>query len=532
MKTINRKSYQKSLPIFLLGFPRSGTNYLKSIIGTHPLVNTLNEPFSLSTKFFIKRMAYVWKEKDYNKNYYHKELRNSKEAFRLVETLKNLFQTNKEDIYLVKETVFLLKLRWLKKYLKNTRIILLIRNPLRIVSSFKRNNLFKKWNYASKIEILFKQKNENLKSYKLLFEKVNKQSEVSKLTLFWIISNFEALKNLSLFENIIVRYEDLINDPKSKLKEIMEFIGLNLEKKQIDFIEESRKKNLGKTIYSIFCEKKEEKITDLSFREIREISSLLKCGKEIAKKLRINFDKYFSYDNINIVSSQKVRRFVKNRSRKKFTLKECLLSKEKVMENIKNNSIEVKKGIYISLPITNAQFCYFLNSQKIKNSIDQINKYINTLGERCRIKYKNYWKVEVGYEDHPCTYINWFGASSFCNWLGVKLPTKKLILGILKKIKFSQLPKSINMGERIGDTTPVTYFKNISKRKLIFFIIGNVWKWTQAPKESLISYKYGGGFNSPLQQWNSIKKRPKLLGGSNLGFQVLLLIQWFKFKTP
>ncbi len=86
-------------------------------------------------------------------------------------------------------------------------------------------------------------------------------------------------------------------------------------------------------------------------------------------------------------------------------------------------------AFYIDLyPVTNRQFCLFLN--ETKPGIENLNKWIYLDGksgsEKCRIimKQGNY-TVESGYEEHPVIYVTWFGANAFTNWVGKRLPSEQ-----------------------------------------------------------------------------------------------------------
>ena len=48
-----------------------------------------------------------------------------------------------------------------------------------------------------------------------------------------------------------------------------------------------------------------------------------------------------------------------------------------------------------------------------------------TSGGASRINYNgSSFTVDPGFEDHPVTYVSWYGATSFCNYYGYRLPTE------------------------------------------------------------------------------------------------------------
>ena len=103
---------------------------------------------------------------------------------------------------------------------------------------------------------------------------------------------------------------------------------------------------------------------------------------------------------------------------------------------------------------TNAQYCQFLNAAKASGDItvsgdnvvgasgsnsgaDFVGQlYYNlagwgftyngaTNGGAPRINYSGtVFSVDTGFENHPVTYVSWYGATAFCNYYGYRLPTE------------------------------------------------------------------------------------------------------------
>jgi len=48
-----------------------------------------------------------------------------------------------------------------------------------------------------------------------------------------------------------------------------------------------------------------------------------------------------------------------------------------------------------------------------------------TNGGATRIHYSgSSFSVDSGFENHPVTYVSWYGATAFCNYYGYRLPTE------------------------------------------------------------------------------------------------------------
>ncbi len=103
---------------------------------------------------------------------------------------------------------------------------------------------------------------------------------------------------------------------------------------------------------------------------------------------------------------------------------------------------------------TNAQYCQFLNAALISGDVLVEGNYVigangsnrggdfigqvyydlsglgqtkdgATNGGAARINYSGgVFTVDSGFEDHPVTYVSWYGSSAFCNYYGWRLPTE------------------------------------------------------------------------------------------------------------
>jgi formylglycine-generating enzyme required for sulfatase activity len=73
--------------------------------------------------------------------------------------------------------------------------------------------------------------------------------------------------------------------------------------------------------------------------------------------------------------------------------------------------------------VTNEQFALFLNEEGNQEE-DEVN-WVNVEDEGSNIVLeRGQYRPRSGYEDHPVTYVSWYGAQSYCRWAGKRLPTE------------------------------------------------------------------------------------------------------------
>jgi formylglycine-generating enzyme required for sulfatase activity len=154
---------------------------------------------------------------------------------------------------------------------------------------------------------------------------------------------------------------------------------------------------------------------------------------------------------------------------------------------------------------TNAQYCLFLNSalatgdisvsgdyvygaKGLNSGIDFVGKRYYYLPGTARINYiDGAFTVDRGYENHPVTYISWYGATAFSNYYGYRLPTVWEWQAVADYDGSYSYSCGKNINNRIANyygsvhsegTTEVGAFGAYGYG--MCDMAGNVWEWTSS----------------------------------------------------
>ena len=73
--------------------------------------------------------------------------------------------------------------------------------------------------------------------------------------------------------------------------------------------------------------------------------------------------------------------------------------------------------------VTNEQFARFLSELRPDSAM--FGPWVGAITRICKPRREGEpWRVEPGFERHPVVHVSWLGASAYCRWTGLRLPTE------------------------------------------------------------------------------------------------------------
>ncbi len=196
--------------IFLIGFPRSGTTLLDSILRSHSKTTVIEEqPYLLNIRhdFFKKNNLSKLMNLD------------EKEKIKIQEKYFSSFNYKKNKTTIDKFPLNLLELGFIKTIFPNSKIILAIRHPLDcilscVLTAFKINEAMLNF--------------ENLETTTIFYNKT-----------FKLLNKYIDFFNITYHQ---VKYEDVVSDFNTQINKILKYINLQFEESLNNFYKTAQKR--------------------------------------------------------------------------------------------------------------------------------------------------------------------------------------------------------------------------------------------------------------------------------------------------
>jgi formylglycine-generating enzyme required for sulfatase activity len=180
---------------------------------------------------------------------------------------------------------------------------------------------------------------------------------------------------------------------------------------------------------------------------------------------------------------------------------------------------------------TNTQYCLFLNNAISSGDVYVDGNYVKgsnsgniyyylegpgglyngaSNGGASRINYaENAFTVDTGFENHPVTYVSWYGATAFADYYGWQLPTEWQWQAVADYDGSYSYGCGVNI-----DNSRANYFDSVHPTGTtevgafgtygygVCDMSGNVWEWTNSIYTGTYRTQRGGGWGNKEAQEN------------------------------
>ena len=208
-KQFNSKSKESS-PIFIIGFPRSGTTLLDTILRSHPLIEVIEEKPIIEN--WIKE---IQKEVDSDLKYLHNINENSAQKFRKMYfdlRNKNIKKNNGKKIYIDKMPLNIIHAGEILRIFPDAKFIMALRHPCDcVLSCFMQS---------------FKM-NDAMSNFFNLEDSANFYDSVMKIWQLYI--------NTFSINQYTVKYEDVVTNFEKSINNILDFLEVAWSKNILKF---------------------------------------------------------------------------------------------------------------------------------------------------------------------------------------------------------------------------------------------------------------------------------------------------------
>ena len=252
----------------LLSSPRSGSNFLSSILREHPNIDVLVEPLNQYVTIIRDSELEYWNYCAVDEERGIKMLAENSFDSRYLRYLRRWLAL-KCGVTILKETKLATKLAWFQRLLPDARYLFLFRRPDEVVASFLNGNFFDRWKYKEKFQNL------RSSSHLVLDSVAASNSEI--VAHIW---DLRAREMLAFSEEnygrvAFVDYNRLVEEPGAYVEKLLHHLGLEMVAEvHCEIAEKTRTTKGG--VFSTYRSKSERPITRLSPEDAQRVSAI--CG--------------------------------------------------------------------------------------------------------------------------------------------------------------------------------------------------------------------------------------------------------------
>ena len=151
------------------------------------------------------------------------------------------------------------------------------------------------------------------------------------------------------------------------------------------------------------------------------------------------------------------------------------------------HNVFVKAFLMDILPVSNADFAQFLNSQGLQNQRGE--SFYDHQDSDAKIHQRNsVWQADLHYGLHAANEVSWVGARDYCAWLNKRLPTEAEWEKAARGIDGRKYPwgsaapntKLALFGAPYNSSAPVDAFPEGASPYGILDMAGNQWEWVSS----------------------------------------------------
>ena len=238
-------------PVFIVGTGRSGTTILGKVLSIHKDIGFLNEPKAMWHS--------VFPNEDVSGNFSRKEshfrLTGKDASNKTIRSARRLFGFYKaitcSRLIVDKFPEMIFRVEFIKRIFPDAKFILLVRNGWDVSLSIEtwsqkygkvsRGNVTDWWGTNNRKWILMVDQlirgSTDLGPVYQQLEKI--QTQRDRAAVEWVVTMREGLTKKSMFPDdvIIVKFEDLVNNPNENITNILKFSGLGTDEKVFQYAE-------------------------------------------------------------------------------------------------------------------------------------------------------------------------------------------------------------------------------------------------------------------------------------------------------